>query len=83
MITILTTSLIAVSLLQRFISSEGSCINHQENSYISHHVSIGDPSFSPSSVSSPLVILATSIHICQLLEAIAPFIQVVVVLVLV
>lgn len=32
---------------------------------------------------SPLVIHATSIHICQLLEAIAPFVQVVIVLVLV
>lgn len=41
-----------------------------------------DPSLFPS-VLSPLVILATSIHVRQLLEAIAPFIQVVIVLVLV
>lgn len=40
-----------------------------------------DPFLSPSSVSSPLVVLATSVHICQLLKAIAPFIQVVIVLV--
>lgn len=41
-----------------------------------------DPSLSLS-VSSPLVVLATSVHVRQLLEAIAPFVQVVVVLVLV
>ena len=40
-----------------------------------------DPSLFPS-VLSPLVILAASIHVRQLLEAVAPFIQVVIVLVL-
>lgn len=44
-------------------------------SYISQHTSIG--------TWSALIIHATSIHICQLLEAIAPFVQVVIVLVLV
>lgn len=41
-----------------------------------------DPSVSPS-VLSPLVILAASIHVRQLLEATAPFVQVVIILVLV